>query len=1423
MTIPKLAEPRRRACISRVYDPDDWDAPARPRIHGFTDPVEHWLRERFGGPTEIQSDGWQAIARGDDTLLMAPTGSGKTLAAFLAGIDALLVRSRAGTLEDTVKILYISPLKALTADIERNLQGPLQAITAAATELGQPVIPPRVAVRTGDTTPSERAQLLRHPPHLLLTTPESLYLLLTATRGRELLAGCEQVILDEIHTLVGNKRGAHLALSLERLDALCHLRPQRIGLSATIDPPDLAAQLLSGVDANGAQQPCTIIDAGRDDPLDLAVEVPQEPLSAVASRTAWDDIYARICLFLADHRTTLIFVPSRRLAERVAHDLELRLGEGIVAAHHGALAKRTRQSVERRLQTGGLKAVVATASLELGIDIGEIDLVIQLGSPRCLSVLRQRVGRACHHVGGTPKGRIFAMTRDELLELAAAVRAIRHGHVDRPLQVRTPLDILAQQLVAACSAETWNVDDLWALVRRAAPYHNLDRRDFDEVLDMLADGITTQRGRASALLHYDRIHGQVSGRRGARLAALTSGGAIADKADYAVIEHTTEAVIGSVDEDFAIDSSVGDIFQLGAHAWRIRQVEQGRVRVDDARGQAPTIPFWNGEGLARSPELSLEVSNLRQTLADLLATDQRAAAEALLLDDCRLSPTAVAQALLYIHEGAQALGTVPTHTRIVAERFFDESGGMQLVLHAPFGARINRAFGHGLRKKFCRTFDFELQAAATDDAVLLSLGPQHSFPLETIFALLQEHAVDEALTQAALQSPMWETRWRATVTRSLAVLRHSGGQRVPPPILRMRAADLLAAVFPAQAGCQDNHGGPLALPDHPLVRETAKECLEDIMDAAGLKQVLRQLAAGDISRVTCDTVRPSPFAHAILASNPYTYLDDAPLEERWARQTRSDRPGQLTLHGGDLLTLAPDTIASVVASVRLDANPPRTPDELHDLLCAPHLLPPEPAWAPLFSALVAAGRACQATITGPTTPTCTRWVAAEVTPVVAALWPDAHLEPTLNLPPTLASRQDPDDAAFQLVRAWLAHAGPVTATTGATALGLPVNAVEAALLRLELAGLAVQGQFSGPDQWCARNLLQRIHRQSRARLRDQVRSVSPATCLRFLLRWQHVHPGTQCHGPEGLLQVIEQLEGLELPAHAWEREILPRRVANYDPAWLDALCSAGEVSWARITALADDSLDPGRLPRNAGKISLFLRAHAPFLITRWLPAAYKWPFLTPLARRVAATLEAGAAFANDLRASLEVSAQDLEEALWDLVRVGAITSDSFASMRWLCAADRPTTRPLYGRWSLLSREFGHIPAPDPFGDGSPVALAWVYLHRYGVIARPLLARESAAPSWPVLVEVYRRLEARGEIRGGRFVAGLQGEQFALPEALLALKGLGNASDEIVDVAAVDPLNLAGILTPGHRVPALRGHILRYRDGTPSEHIQALTG
>jgi ATP-dependent helicase Lhr and Lhr-like helicase len=1053
--------------------------------------------------------------------------------------------------------------------------------------------------------------------------------------------------------------------------------------------------------------------------------------------------------------------------------------------------------------------------------------VCQIGSPRSIAVLRQRIGRANHSVGGTPKGRLFALTRDDLIECAAGVRAMRKGRIDRPMMLEAPLDILAQQLVATSGTGEVGIDDAWQMVKRAAPYAELERPAFDQVIDMLGEGVATRRGRSGAHLHVDRINGKLRGRRGARLTALTSGGAIPDKADYAVIEDTSEQPVGTLDEDFAIESMAGDIFLLGSHSWRVKRVENGRVRVEDAQGLPPSVPFWNGEGLARSFELSQEVSELRSEIWSRI--DDSESAIAWLIDACALDRAGAQQALDYVAEGGRSLGAVPTQTTVVAERFFDESGGMQLIVHAPFGARINRAWGMGLRKKFCRTFDFELQAAATDDAILLSLGPQHSFPLDSIFGFLHPLTLEETLTQAALQAPMFETRWRWNSTRALAVLRHTKGRRTPPELIRMRAADLLAAVFPAQAGCQDNHGGgPVEPPDHPLVNETMRDCLEEVMDTAGLLGVLESLKAGRITTLARDTVAPSPFSHGILQANPYAFLDDAPLEERRTRAVSMARPGELAARDADLLRLDPDVIAQVIAEAQPE---PRDPDELHDLLSTVGLIDARPDWSEWLDKLVAENRAGRLLRDG----RAEAWLCAERVSLVKAAFPDAQLQPAGLGVQACGQVIDGAAAARALVGGWLQSAGPTSAAKIAASLGLSEGDVGIALAALESDGLVLQGAFvdgDGPLQWCERRLLQRIHRLTLGQLREQIKPVPPSELMRFVLRWQHVHTGTRLHGPEGLLRVIEQLEGIELPPAAWEREVLPARIEGYQPAWLDELCLSGEVAWARLRVEPPqpDEKDEKDAPRGmTGKIGLFLRAHAPWLVERDATSPSGWAHLSPLARRVAELLEKrGAAFAAEIASGLQEPGPEIEDALWELSRTGAVSSDGFSGLRALLAprGSRPThakMRTLQGRWSLLHRDAPPRTTEDgPFGDGSPVELAHLYLRRYGVVVREFLARESAAPPWRELVRVFRRLEARGEIRGGRFVSGPTGEQFALPEAIEALRAMGRSrGGEEVSVPAVDPLNLVGILTTGPRVPAVPGHRVVYHDGVPAQAVRSL--
>ena len=1389
-------------------------------LSGFHPLVSRWFLESLGEPTSAQRRGWEAIRSGRHTLIAAPTGSGKTLAAFLTAIDDLVREGCASPLADEVRVVYVSPLKALSADIHKNLAEPRRGIRRLGELAGVDVPRITAAVRTGDTTSSERAAMLKTPPHILVTTPESLYLLLTADRSRQMLRTVRTVIVDEIHAVIGTRRGAHLALTLERLEALCGESRgdsclQRIGLSATQKPIEDVARFLVGNDASRGE--CVVIDEGHRRTMDLAVEVPPSPLTAVMAHEVWEEYYDRLAALIGEHKTTLVFVNTRRLAERVARHLADRLGDEAVTAHHGSLSKDRRLDAEHRLKTGSLKALVATASLELGIDIGHVDLVCQIGSPHRIATLLQRVGRSGHSITGLPKGRVFPMSLDDLVECAALLRAWRRGELDAIVSYDAPLDVLAQQVTAESSCTGCTEDALFALMQKAWPYRALSRADFDGVVAMVSDGFATPRGRRSALVHRDEVNHMLRGRRGSRLLSLVSGGAIPEVADYRVVLEPEDTFIGTLNEDFAIESIAGDIFQLGNASWQITQVVAGTVRVRDAQGAPPTIPFWLGEAPARSDELSAALSDLRAGVDSRLGTEEERPLD-WLIDECGVDRGAAQQIIDYLAEGRRVLGVVPTQSTLVVERFFDEAGGMQLVLHAPFGSRVNHAWALALRKRFCRQFNFELQAAATEDAVLLSLGPQHSFPLADVFRYLHSATVRDILVQAFLDAPVFQTRWRWNATISLAVPRNRGGRKVPPQLQRMQADDLMAAVFPDAAACLENIPGDRQIPDHPLVSQTVRDCLEEAMDLPQLQRVLDRIHRGELTCVSRDTPEPSAFCHDILNARPYAFVDDAPLEERRTQAVQTRRAG----NSGDVGALDAAAIERVRDEVRPD---PRDADECHDaLLTCGYLLEGEvdTAW---FAQLAAHRRA---TRVSPRI-----WVAAERLPEWLAIHPQTRLEPHVEAPPSRAARVWTSQAALvELLRGRLAILGPITAASLAEATAVSLQAVDEALLTLESEGAILRGSFTGrlkaasanaaltTLEWCDRRLLARIHRYTLNRLRAEIAPVSPAEFMRFLFAWHHIGDRNQLTGIDGLRAVIGQLDGLELPARTWERDILPARLERYDSSQLDTLCLTGEVGWARLSS------GPTQVV-GATPIALFLRSHAAhWHAVRAANDAAGCPALSDAAERLLDHLRTrGASFAQELRTACSLSDADCRTALGELVAEGLIASDGFAGLRAIAGStsERRSSGDAAGRWSAI------VPLnPDTTANGDLTRddavkmLAWTLLSRYGVVFRRLLTREVSGVTWRELVRVYRTLEARGDIRGGRFVSGMSGEQYALPDAVDRLRELRRSGPDasLMTISGADPLNLTGIVTLGDRVRAAANSRIVYRNGIP---VMAMEG
>ena len=1451
----------------------------------FHPACQNWFNASFDSPTAAQVQAWSTIKAGRHTLISAPTGSGKTLAAFYAAIDNLVQQGLESRIPEGVQILYVSPLKALSNDIRKNLEMPLDGIAEHLHLAGFPPLNITAAVRTGDTPQSERQKMAKAPPNILVSTPESLYLLLTSASGRAMLANVATVIIDEIHAMLGDKRGSHLALSIERLQSLVKKNTgktlQRIGLSATQKPIELVAKFLVG-NAGGdeGQIGCEIVDTGFRRKLDVRLEVPGSPLSALMSNEVWEELYQRLIDLIQTHDTTLVFVNTRRLSERLALALSERLGENSVCSHHGSMSKDHRHDAEQRLKSGDLKVLVATASMELGIDIGSVDLVVQFSSPKSIATFLQRIGRSGHSINGTPKGILFPLTRDDLVECTALLNSIVEGELDQIVMPEKPLDILAQQIVAEVSSTTfnadesaqgWDLDELFTLLGNAYPYRELEQSEFNEIVTMLAEGYTTRRGRRGSHLHLDVINRRLRARRGANLVALTNGGAIPDMFDYQVVLDPEDIVVGSLNEDFALEALPGDVFTLGSHSWQLLRIDGLKVRVRDAQGMQPTIPFWFGEGPGRTRELSESVSSLRITIEDKLVQESSEAAIAWASDHIGLPHSAAAQLVEYLLAGMNALGVMPTRETLVMERFFDEVGDMHVVIHSPFGSRINRGWGLALRKRFCRSFNFELQAAANEDSIVISLGSVHSFPLDEVFNYLQTASLKDILVQALLDAPMFEVRWRWNATRSLAIQRNRSGKRVPPLFQRMDAEDLIAHVFPDQIACFENITGNREIPDHPLVNQTLHDCLTEAMDIDELLELIGAIQGKELALVALDLREPSPFAQEIINARPYAFLDDAPFEERRTNAIKN-RSWVDSAEAKNFSTLD----IKAIQRVREEAWPyVNNAEELHDaLLSIAYITDAEFSrcgFAQWEEQLRSSGRLCRFDYGDKSL-----WIATEKLPCFRALF-DAT-GPAIELPDFLQQEQwEREDTLREIVRGRLTGLGPLTAESIAVDLGVECSSVNAALTALEVEGFVFQGNFTPGNnsqgenavppvtEWCERRLLQRIHRYTIDAHRKSIKPVSLQIYTRFLMDLHHVLPvsgltGESSQTPtlDGQTQLqnsLNLMDGFAAPAATWEADILPNRIRDYDPNWLDVMCVSGKLVWGRYSPSASSQPIAGKSngarkkatgPVKNTPITLICRSNLD--IWQALAGAQNSVDEERSLSGVAETIQCdlgqhGASFFNDIQSRSGLLKTQIEEGLAELVSAGLVTSDSYTGLRALLTPSdrkpgprrRRGRRAMFGvedagRWSLLASNIRseqsrsqNIRHWDLLDEEQLERLVSIYLQRWGVLFRAVLDREAFAPPWRILLACLRKMELRGALRGDRFVAGVGGEQFAFAETVDGLRRLSKeegSSGKYYSIAATDPVNLLNLVQPSKKLPRKRNNRVLYQDGVPIAVLEA---
>ena len=1422
-----------------IYSP-----PMGCALDDFHPAVRTWFERRFAAPSRAQDLGWPVIgaandAPGFDVLLCAPTGSGKTLAAFMWAINGLVLDATRDRLRDEVSVLYVSPLKALANDIRLNLAEPLDGVRDVGAESGLDLSRIRAGLRTGDTSASERTAMLRRPPHILVTTPESLFILLTSPKFREKLAAVRHVIVDELHALAGNKRGAHLALTLERLERFVisrgNARPNRIGLSATLNPIEKLAGFLAGYEVAGdnsrSARPIKIVRADdRVRTMDLQVIAPGPELGPLATHPHWEAMYDEVARLIGEHRTTLVFTLSRRFAERVALNLQKRLGIDAVMAHHGSLARAERLLAEQRLKRGELKAIVATASLELGIDVGAVELVCQLDSPKSISAAIQRVGRSGHSLGATPKGRFFALTTDDLLECGAAVRAIRRGHLD---EVEIPMgcaDIAAQQIVAiAAEEEEISEAELLRVLRSAYNFGDLDAGKLRHLLEQLSAELPERIMGASPKIFFDRVNARVRPRRSARLSAITSGGTIPEAGNYDVVIESEGRKVGDVEEDFAQESSRGDVFSLGSMPWQIQRISRGRLMVEPAPGMAPTLPFWQTEAGGRSQALSAEICDLRREIWSRLERNESAAGW--LMNECAMSERAATQAVDYVRRGVEALGAIPDEKTVVVERFFDGVGGTQIVIHTPFGIRLNRGLGLAIRKRLCQSFDFEIQASAIDDSVLLALNSRHSFPLDTLFSMLKARNAREVLIQAILAAPMFEVRFRHVATRALAVMRSSRGKKVPAWIQRLRSQELLSAIFPGQQACFENRPATVELPDHFVIEETIRECLEESTDLPRTVRMLEGIESGAIRTVAVDAIAPSVFAHRILLAWDYSFLDDGERANRRSRTVTMNRGMAEDVFRKEDLSdlLSAEAVDSVVAEVtgRAAGRSPRSRDELYELIRAHgSLTQPEVEERAgenghaMLAELDAERRIARVNLSGESPG---RIIASEDKGIFAAAYPTASIDGGFQ---SSGEGRDGDGARAELVRRALKTCGPATAGEIAARLHIKESDIDRILAALEGDGGIFRGHFTRADaiQWCDRYNLERIHRMTLARVRAEIEPCADHEYAAFRLRWMRVGGAELPADQSGVAAVLEQLSGIAATPEIWEHAIIPARIAGYRPEMLDLVCMSGRMKWV---AVAEEGIEGARPARTPSRVT-FIARKASLFVPREAPA--------PSDAKEQAVLEAlgaaGAQYLDEVAERANVSERDALSALWRMAAAGRVSNDNFAPIRMFAddrgaeralesVERRPATRhdaavrarlksSLAGRWSLIRAGEHRAGGPDDARD-----LALKLLERHGILAREMLGLESTQISWNEIAFALRRMEYSGAIRRGWFVRSISGEQYALPEAvemLRAVRSLIPAREKPVALSAIDPANPYGAVIAGCGIVREAANVVVIRAG-----------